>query len=90
MDIQGAEGMALMGMQRLLDQANLQILMEFFPAGLRDSGFDPVVVLQTLADKNFQIYHMNGNKKRLELVRDFKSFTNQFKNLDYTNLYCKK
>ncbi|HEX9502952.1 MAG TPA: FkbM family methyltransferase [Patescibacteria group bacterium] len=90
MDIQGAEGRALTGMKKTLEHPDLQLLMEFFPSGLRQSGFDPMDVLKMLTDKKFKIYHINGGRRKLELITDFEPYVNRFKNSDYANLYCKK
>lgn len=89
-DIQGAEGYALAGMEKILEQSNLELLIEFFPYGLRMSGFDPINILENLSNKKFRIYYINDNKHSLDLISDFKAFADGFKNIDYANLYCKK
>ncbi len=89
-DIQGAEGLALAGMEKTLTLPNLNLFMEFFPTGLKQTGVDPVGLLNNLASKNFKIYNINGNSRKLELITDFEKFTKEFKGIDYVNLYCKK
>jgi FkbM family methyltransferase len=57
MDIQGAEGMALAGMKRILrDTPQLTILMEFWPIGLTQAGFVPEQVLTGLQSMGFILY----------------------------------
>ncbi len=89
-DIQGAEGRALAGMKRILQQPSLELFVEFFPAGLRDSGYDPLDILNTLSRHNLKIYCMKGTRHTTEPVENFESFVEKFKNTDYVNLYCKK
>ncbi|MBX4191400.1 MAG: FkbM family methyltransferase [Candidatus Doudnabacteria bacterium] len=89
-DIQGAEGQALDGMKKILDQPQLHLLIEFFPEGLRATGYDPVQFLRQLSDKKFEIYQVNDSHGSLEPVTDFDKFVGQFKGKDYKNLYCKK
>lgn len=89
-DIQGAEGLALQGMKKLLAQPSLQMIMEFFPAGLLASGFEPVTILNLLAENQFQIFDLDGRRRQMNQITEFATFTKKFKETDYTNLYCKK
>jgi len=60
MDIQGAEALALSGMNSILDNAgNLDILMEFWPWGLLGCGSDPTKVLTNLINRGFQAHRIN-------------------------------
>jgi FkbM family methyltransferase len=60
MDIQGAEGLALMGMRRLLkDNPQVIIFMEFWPLGLRQAGSNPEQLLADLQDFGFMLERIN-------------------------------
>jgi FkbM family methyltransferase len=56
MDIQGAEGLALAGMQSLLERTTPRMLLtEFAPASLRRAGTDPAHYLSLLGDAGYQL-----------------------------------
>ena len=58
MDVQGWEWEALQGMQRTLERSpELVIFFEFWPAGLRRAGADPVAVLRWLESLGFTLRH---------------------------------
>ena len=53
-DIQGAEPLAVRGMERVLARSRgAHLLTEFWPFGLRQAGLDPAVYLDHLADLGF-------------------------------------
>lgn len=57
MDIQGAEGLALQGMVRLLArQPTLAILMEFWPEGLDQNQTPPIILLDLLMKNHFELF----------------------------------
>jgi FkbM family methyltransferase len=69
MDIQGAEGMALRGMRRTLaSNPGLVMLMEFWPEGLRKSGFKPEEVLSDLERLGFALYRIDDRTGNVEGV----------------------
>ena len=57
MDIQGSEPAALDGMKSLLEkQSDVQMLTEFWPHGLKSSGYDPKRYLSELRNCGFRLY----------------------------------
>jgi FkbM family methyltransferase len=54
-DIQGAEGLAFAGADRILCRNDVIIMMEFWPFGLRNVGTDPLGLLQHLQAYGFDI-----------------------------------
>jgi FkbM family methyltransferase len=67
MDIQGSEMLALQGMVRVLDSnKRVTILTEFWKQGIRNSGYDPKLVLDFLRDHGFSL---NLFEKNTGIVR---------------------
>jgi len=65
-DIQGAELLALLGMQRLLsDNFDLAIVAEFWPDGIRRSGHDPLELVNHLYERRFVAYLIDEQRQRL-------------------------
>lgn len=58
MDIQGAEALAMEGATDLLAQDHLQILIEFWPYGLRNLHSDPVELLRRFHEAGFKLIIM--------------------------------
>ncbi len=71
MDIQGAEGIALAGMKRIL-QSNpgLKLLFEFWPMGIRQTGFDPEKVLSDLVDYGFKLEVIDEEAENLAEIEN--------------------
>jgi len=87
MDIQGAEGLALSGMKNLLARnPNLSIFMEFWPAGIRQTGYSPLSLLTELADRGYRVFEIKENEKRLSPVRDFADFISSISGENYCNI----
>ena len=64
-DTQGAEGLVLEGARNILrTSSNLKIFMEFWPAGLRSVGSDPLPLLNEVQDYGFKI-RLIDEKRRL-------------------------
>ncbi|MBM3437046.1 MAG: FkbM family methyltransferase, partial [Bacteroidetes bacterium] len=83
MDIQGAEGAALQGMQQILkNNRDLRITTEFCPDLLRGFGTKPEEFIQILKECDFLIYNINEEEKRIEFA--------DISQLLHTNLYCTK
>lgn len=69
MDIQGAEGGAVLGMADLLKKhRGLKIISEFWPIGLKRSGVEPIGYLQLLLKHGFTLFNLNGVKRKIEPV----------------------
>ena len=59
MDIQGAEPMALAGMRRFLaQQPDVNLITEFWPYGITQSGHDPRAFLETMQELGFICYEI--------------------------------
>lgn len=91
-DTQGAEGMILRGMGKVLkSRKNIQIVCEFWPMGLSKSKFKPKEFLNLLMNSGFKIFELNEslqNTKQVTINKLLKTYT--IKNKDYTNLVCIK
>lgn len=97
MDIQGAEGWALRGMQMLLRRSVEKIIMEFWPTGLKRSGIMPEEILILLNRCGFQFWDMrhDGNlwpTSPAELLNRYpvKPEIHDIRLEDFTNLLCVK
>lgn len=91
MDIQGAEGLALDGMRNILQNTQpLVLFTEFWPQGLRDTGFDPRTILENFERYGFSIFEINEDKRSLIKVLDFDRLLREHKGRKYTNLLCEK
>lgn len=87
MDIQGAEGMALRGMKRILaSNPRLAILMEFWPEGLRTAGCPPETVLSELEEIGFSLYRIDERTGGLGRVHDRTAFVGTLTGSEYANL----
>jgi len=86
-DVEGAEFQVLNGMQTILKNENLKLLIEFIPEHLKKHGTNPSDVLKILEDNDFKIYQINENTKQLEL----KKLEDIMNNSEIgRNIYCKK
>ncbi len=87
MDIQGAEGLALRGMRRTLaSNPGLVMLMEFWPEGLRKTGFLPEEVLSDLERLGFALYRIDERTGNVESVENTGLFVGSFTGPGYTTL----
>ena len=69
-DIEGAEGLALMGASRLLRNCRPQIFMEFVPALLTKMGTPPADVLGTIKQYGYSTYLINEKSRTLQTIAD--------------------
>jgi FkbM family methyltransferase len=97
MDIQGAEPAAIKGMVSILERSrNVKILTEFWPTGIKMSGFDPEDYLRWIVEHGFKMHCIDEEKNRLEPIsirQTMKRFASYDKhpgvqNENYTNLLC--
>ncbi len=87
MDIQGAEGMALQGMKKtLVSNPGVVILMEFWPEGLRKTGFPPEMVLSELENLGFALYRIDERTDDVEEVGNRKTLIDALAGSGYANL----
>ncbi len=69
MDIEGAEPLALKGMEKIIGQSkNLKMLIEFYPKILKIGGTEPQDFLEQLTGYGFKLYVLNKNTRRLASV----------------------
>lgn len=92
LDIQGAEGHALAGMQRCLsDNPGIQLLIEYWPRGLAACGTPAHTVLTELAAQGFAFTDVRETERALvpmtadELVARYAETSHT-----HTNLLCKR
>ncbi len=66
MDTQGAEGFIVEGAQRLLEENDPAILMELWPFGLRNAGYDPATLVVNLERLGyfFKVIDKSGEEAR--------------------------
>lgn len=69
-DIEGAEGLALMGASRLLRNCRPQIFMEFVPALLTKMGTPPADVLGMIKQHGYSIYLIDEKGRTLQTIVD--------------------
>ena len=94
MDIEGAEGLALEGMQKILGvNKDIKIFSEIFPKQLEKTGINGENYLNMLTYLGFNIYEIieekDKNKSNLKLINpsQFKEFVEE--NIR-TNVFCTK
>ncbi len=91
MDIQGAEGLALQGMQELLSKtASMAIFTEFWPEGLQKTGQDPLLFLQTFLSHGFVLLSINEEKGTLDDIEHIDVFAKKFEQRAYANIIALK
>lgn len=87
MDIQGAEGLALAGMERILKASpNLVILMEFWPSAIEQTGCSPDEILQRLRMAGFRIFALLEKPGTLVEIANPQDFIGSIANQEYRNL----
>jgi FkbM family methyltransferase len=85
MDVQGYEMAVFQGMEGVFRASpQLEILFEFWPAGLRAAGTDPEALLEYLFQQGFQVFAPEGED--LRPVTDLASLSSQLNGRTYTNL----
>ena len=89
-DVEGAEGLVLAGMQKTLALPKITLFLEFFPENLRQAGNDPAQILAMLTSHGFVISNMNSQKRILEPVNNHAAFIRSLSKRSYTNLLCVK
>jgi len=91
-DIEGAEGEAVLGMDDLLKKnEKIKIITEFSPCSLEKSSVGPKEFLELLLEHNFKLCEINEQKKELRQTNPAKllgAYT--ARNRKGTNLFCTK
>lgn len=86
-DVEGAEGSVLRGMAETMRQnPQLQLIVEFWPYGLRNAHEDPCAVLQLLQRAGFAIAVID-ERGTTPIDRDCAQFVARFSGKTYCNLY---
>ncbi len=93
MDTQGAEGLIIEGARRLLEDNDPKILMELWPFGLRNAGYDPATLVVNLERLgfSFKVIYKSGEEPEasdaggvIELCASMKSGD------EHVDLFCEK
>ncbi len=91
MDIQGAEALALDGMEESIKRSKkITFFTEFWPESIKNTGRSPEEFLKKLISLGFTLYYINDEQKQLEEINDINKFANRFKGREYANLACYK
>jgi FkbM family methyltransferase len=100
MDIQGAEGKAIAGMEEIFKKnSRLEIITEFWPMGLYLSGIKPHKFLDRLEKYRYRFYMLSDKDKWLQevskryLLAHYENAENKYSVADeskYANLLCLK
>ena len=71
-DTQGAEPLVLRGMSEIFrSNPELIVLTEFWPWGMTQMGEKPEFVLNFFRDRNYDIYEIDGDRRKLVKLGDF-------------------
>ncbi|PKP57304.1 MAG: hypothetical protein CVT88_09110 [Candidatus Altiarchaeales archaeon HGW-Altiarchaeales-1] len=92
MDIEGAEGLALEGIKKILDEdKDIKIFSEFVPKALEKSEINGENYLNMLTNSGFSIYEIiegkDKNKPNLKLINP-SQFREFIKETNSTNIFC--
>jgi len=91
MDIEGAEGLALEGMKKILNEnKDIKIFSEIVPGALIKTGISGEDYLNMLTSAGFSIYEIiEGSKEKIKLINpsQFREFINR---ITSTNIFCKR
>lgn len=70
-DVEGAEGLVLEGMRETLRKhPQMAILMEFYPALIRRSRFDPAAMLRKFLDAGYEVQVIAANSSELSAIHE--------------------
>ena len=86
-DIQGAEPLAFSGMKKTLS-TKPALLMEYDPKSIRESGHNPIEMLEMLLSHGYALYSIEEGTKSKKIIDDIQSFTNALRGEQYANLLC--
>jgi FkbM family methyltransferase len=93
MDTQGAEGKIIEGGRRLFEENDLTILMELWPFGLRNAGYDPATLIVNL-DRlgfSFRVIEKTGDEAReMDAAGVIEMCANLTESGEHVDLFLKK
>lgn len=88
MDVQGAEYLALEGMSDTIARnPNIQLLTEFWPYAIEESGHSPKEFIEKLRQFGFEIFVFDNNK--LINLRQTDPIIHDYDKFRFVNLICK-
>jgi len=92
MDIEGAEPLALSGMQRLLERSQqLDLIVEFSPGMLEAGGVSPERFLESLARRGLDLFVIENDASLPPLSPEqFPAWTGKVRERGVVNLLCRK
>lgn len=67
MDIEGAEGLALEGMHKLLERDRPVIILELSDGYLKQMGYSSKMILDFLKNKNYRVYEVSNPQKEVDM-----------------------
>ena len=91
--MQGAEGLVFEGAKEILAKNDVKILMEFWPAGLRNLGTDPLRLWRALQESGFTIRLLDTQQQRIRTIeaQEAVDFCDQHEHPEaFLDLYCVK
>jgi len=89
MDIEGAESLAIEGMEKTIKNNNLSIITEFHPSMIVKGGNDPKKFIDKLRSLGFTLFIIHPKTGNLELVEDSDKLIN-ICGEGLLNLFCTK
>jgi len=90
MDAQGAEGFIIDGAEKIL-KGELQIIMEFWPRGLKNAGTNPLNLLYKIEKAGFEINLIeNGSAHSVKISELMKIYNSKKGCEDHVNLLLKR
>ena len=90
-DVEGAEFDVLKGMDKILDSnKDLKIIMEFSLENLQDFGSKPDEVLDFLLKKNFKLWKINENEKKVEEIFNIEDIKKLDDERNGLNIFCQR
>lgn len=89
MDIEGAESLALLGMQKTLEKTRA-IFMEFTPQYMKKAGHDPKQVLASLRQFGFKLYNIDERARTKDAILEDDVYIASIPDSECTNILCLK
>ena len=91
-DAQGAEGLIFDGATRVLEQDKLKIILEFWPFGLRNLGYDPAAFFLKFCDFGLKASRIREDAHTCSPIgrEEIVKLCEEFGDADYLNLFLEK
>ncbi len=89
-DVQGAEGGVIAGLERTIRRSpGLLLMTEFWPHGLRQAGTDPKIFLEKLRGLGLELFELTGKGRTVPLT-DLDALIARHPGRRYTNIVGRK